>query len=115
MFKRISFLYVWSLIVCLTLILAALPAVALAEGVEAEGAGGEASPPADDTSVVLSEDVILSAAKNLIAIATGELGDTVLRIPQGVPIADADLLAGVSVVDENGEATRTTVLRDARR
>ena len=37
-----------------------------------------------------------------ISIEQGELGDTALRIVQGEPVTDADLLVGVCAVDETG-------------
>ncbi len=44
-----------------------------------------------------------------IALAEGESGDTTLRIVQGVAVAEADLLVGVSAVDENGAHVSVTV------
>ncbi len=44
-----------------------------------------------------------------ITIAPDENGETVLRIPQGVAITDADLLKNVSAVDQNNNAVTVTV------
>ncbi|MDR2908541.1 MAG: Ig-like domain-containing protein [Oscillospiraceae bacterium] len=95
-----------ALLAALALVIGAVPVSAYAEGsgdeqltVESTADTGDTESEASALDIAAADEATERAVS--ITIAPGELGDTALRIPQGEPVTDKDLLAGVTAVDEN--------------